>query len=426
MESIGPRTVPLPERTEDAPAYRALLPRVGAVIGAVALTSLLALRWLGAGAKDTLTIAAFLLFSGGVSIAVGWLAIRYTRLKHVGLRRTIMVIAALGPLFMILNIAFTARLMFISTHDLRLLMLLLLFAVIPGLAVASLLSARIDHAVAMLNAGAITMATGDLSARVRSDDIAELRSLATSFNSMATRLEALAAVRDEAEQARRDLIAAVSHDLRTPLASLRALAEALHDGVVDDQDGVQRYLGLMVTETERLSGLIDDLFELARIESGTLRLDRAPLMVQDLLSEALERMSAQAASKDLRLTGAVEGEPPPVLIDAQQVTRAFLNLVQNAIQHTPAGGEIMLGACRAEGMVTVEVRDTGSGIAAGDLPHIFERFYRGDPARSRDAGAGLGLAIARGIIEAHDGSIWAESAPGGGTRIRFTLPISPG
>jgi len=424
MESTRPHTVPLNERTEAAPAYRALLPRIGAVVGAVALVSLLALRWLGASAADTLTIAPFLLFSGGISIAVGWFAIRYTRLKHVGLRRTIMVIGALGPLFMILNVAFTARLMFISTHDLRLLILLLLFAVIPGLTVASLLSARIDHAVAALNAGAITMATGDLSTRVRSDDIAELQALATSFNSMATRLEALAAVRDEAEQVRRDLIAAVSHDLRTPLASLRALAEALHDGVVDDPEGVQRYLGLMVTETERLSGLIDDLFELARIESGTLRLDRAPLMVQDLLSEALERMSAQAALKELRLLGAVEGEPPPVLIDAQQVMRAFLNLVQNAIQHTPAGGEIALGACQARGMVTVEVRDTGSGIAAGDLPRIFERFYRGDPARSRDAGAGLGLAIARGIVEAHGGSIWAESAPGGGTSIRFTLPIA--
>jgi len=126
----------------------------------------------------------------------------------------------------------------------------------------------------------------------------------------------------------------------------------------------------------------------------------------------------------LRLLGAVEGETPPVLIDAQQVMRAFLNLVQNAIQHTPAGGQIALGACQARGMVTVEVRDTGNGIAAGDLPRIFERFYRGDPARSRDAGAGLGLAIARGIVEAHGGTIWAESAPGGGTSIRFTLPIA--
>ena len=422
MESTRPRTVPVHERSPTTPAYRALLPRIGAVIGAVALSCLLALRWLGASRADTLTIAAFLLFSGGVSIAIGWLAIRYTRLRHVGLRRTIMVIGALGPLFMILNVAFTARLMFISTHDLRLLMLLLFFAIIPGLAVASLLSARIDGAVAALNDGAISMATGDLSTRVRSDDIAELQSLATSFNSMATRLEALAEVRDEAEQARRDLIAAVSHDLRTPLASLRALAEALHDGVVDDPEGVQRYLGLMVTETDRLSGLIDDLFELARIESGTLRLDRAPLMVQDLLSEALERMSAQAASKEVRLLGAVEGETPPVLIDAQQMMRAFLNLVQNAIQHTPAGGEIALAASQRSGMVTVEVRDTGTGIATGDLPRIFERFYRGDPARSRDAGAGLGLAIARGIVEAHGGTIWAESAPGGGTSIRFTLP----
>jgi two-component system sensor histidine kinase BaeS len=425
MDSIRPRSLSPPDRATPASLYRALLPRVGALVGAIALLSLLALRWLGASVRDTLTIAAFMLFSGGVSIAVGWLTLRYTSLRHVGLRRTIMVIGALGPLFMILNIAFTARLMFISTHDLRLLILLLLFAIIPGLAVASLLSERIDRAVAELNAGAIRMATGDLSTRVRSAGIAELRSLAASFNSMATRLETLAEVRDEAEQARRDLIAAVSHDLRTPLASLRALAEALHDGVVDDPEGVQRYLGLMVTETERLSGLIDDLFELARIESGTLRLDLAPLMVQDLLSEALERMSAQAALHDLRLGGSVEGDPPPVLIDSQQITRALLNLVQNAIQHTPRGGEIWIGARHESDTVTIDVRDTGDGIAAGDLPRIFERFYRGDPARSRDAGAGLGLAIARGIIEAHGGTIRAESAPGGGTRIHFTLPLAP-
>jgi signal transduction histidine kinase len=241
---------------------------------------------------------------------------------------------------------------------------------------------------------------------------------------MAAQLEAAAQSRAETERARRDLIAAVSHDLRTPLASLRALAEALNDGVVDDPEGVKRYLRLITGEIERLNMLIDDLFELARLESGALRLDRMPSPVQDLISEALERMAAQAGRKGLQLEGEIVGDPPPVLIDGQQMTRVLLNLVQNAIRHTPADGSVTLRALADTDGVLVEVRDTGEGIAADDLPRVFDRFYRGDPARTREAGAGLGLAIARGIVEAHGGRIWVESEPGRGTRFAFTLPAA--
>lgn len=404
--------------------YRALVARGGLIALAAGIAALVAVRWLGASARDSLAIAGFMLVSGGVSIVAGWVLTGYAWRRRIGLRLTIVLSSALGPLFVLLNVVFTARLMFLSPHDLRLLILLLGFALTPGIAVATLLSGRVNRAVAGLSAGAAQMASGDLSTRIRADGIAELQSLARSFNHMAAQLEGLARVREEAEQARRDLIAAVSHDLRTPLASLRALAEALQDGVVADPEGVERYLGLMVAETERLSGLIDDLFELARIESGTLRLDRAPLPVQELLSEVLERMAAQAARKGLELVGAVDADPPPVLIDAQQMTRALLNLIQNAIQHTPGGGRVRLGAHRSGAMVVVEVCDTGEGIATDELPHVFERFYRGDPARSREAGAGLGLAIARGIVEAHGGSIWVESMPARGTRFMFSLPIA--
>jgi signal transduction histidine kinase len=314
--------------------------------------------------------------------------------------------------------------MFFNPHDLGLLAVLLLFALTPGIAVSTLLGGRIAGAVDSLSAGAAAMARGDLAARVRADGVAELRALAESFNSMAAQLETAARDRAETERARRDLIAAVSHDLRTPLASLRALAEALDDGVVDDPEGVRRYLRLMTGETERLNMLIDDLFELARLESGALRLDRSPSPVQDLISEALERMTAQAGRKGLQLAGEVVGDPPPVLIDGQQVTRVLLNLVQNAIRHTPADGSVTLRAQPAEDGVLVEVRDTGEGIGADDLPRVFDRFYRGDPARTREAGAGLGLAIARGIVEAHGGRIWVESEPGRGTRFAFTLPAA--
>lgn len=404
--------------------HSALAMRFGAVVLATGVASVLAFLWVGARERDLLEVALFMLCSGLLSVALGWALAYGAWRRRVGLRLALISISALGPLFVLVNVAFTARLMFFNTHDLGLLAVLLLFALTPGIAVSTLLGGRIAGAVDSLSAGAAAMARGDLATRVRADGVAEFSGLAESFNSMAAQLELAARERAETERARRDLIAAVSHDLRTPLASLRALAEALDDGVVDDPEGVRRYLRLMTSETERLNMLIDDLFELARLESGALRLDRSPSPVQDLISEALERMTAQAGRKGLQLAGEVVGDPPPVLIDGQQMTRVLLNLVQNAIRHTPADGSVTLRAVLAEDGVLVEVRDTGEGIGAEDLPRVFDRFYRGDPARTREAGAGLGLAIARGIVEAHGGRIWVESEPGRGTRFAFTLPAA--
>ena len=402
--------------------YRALIVRAGVVTVAAVLAAILTYGWLGAGQKDAITVAAFMLFSGCLSLAAGWALLVGGWDRRGGLRLTLVAISALGPVFVLMNVAFTAWLMFLSAHDLGLLTLLLGFALTPGIAVATLLSGRIEATIGSLSIGAARMAEGDLTTRVRTDGVAELRSLANSFNDMAAQLEVAAVEREEIERARRDLIIAVSHDLRTPLASLRALSEALRDGVVDDPEGVQRYLGLMVGETERLDRLITDLFELARLESGALHLDLAPSPVQDLVSEILERMTAQAGRKGLRLIGEVSGEPPPLLIDSQQVTRVLLNLVQNAIRHTPADGSVTIGARAAGKSIVLEVRDTGEGIPAEDLPRVFDRFYRGDPARTREAGAGLGLALARGIVEAHGGNIRVASVPGDGSCFTVTLP----
>jgi signal transduction histidine kinase len=414
MPHVGGRTLP----------YRALLTRVGAVAVAACLAAVLTFRWLGAGQRDALTVAAFMLFSGCLSLAAGWALLVGGWDRRGGLRLTLVAISVIGPVFVLMNVSFTAWLMFLSAHDLGLLTLLLGFALTPGIAVATLLSGRIEATIGNLSSGAARMADGDLTTRVRADGVAELRSLANSFNDMAAQLEVAASEREEVERARRDLIIAVSHDLRTPLASLRALSEALRDGVVDDPEGVQRYLGLMVGETERLDRLITDLFELARLESGAFHLDLAPSPVQDLVSEVLDRMTAQAGRKGLQLVGAVSGEPPPLLVDAQQVTRVLLNLGQNAIRHTPADGSVTIGAHAAGSSVVLEVRDTGEGIAAEDLPRVFERFYRGDPARTREAGAGLGLALARGIVEAHGGNIRVASTPGSGSCFTVTLPVS--
>ena len=240
----------------------------------------------------------------------------------------------------------------------------------------------------------------------------ELAGLARSFNMMAARLEEAAAQRARLEQGRRDLIAWTSHDLRTPLASLRLVIEALVDGVAGDEATQQRYLETAQREIRNLSELIDDLFELSQLESGhiELRLQRSSL--SDLLSDTLGALRPVALRHEVRLEGQVSSAVDPVLIDPEKIQRVLYNLVSNAIRHTPAGGYVQLGAeLSGPDQVRVTVTDSGEGIATADLPQVFERFWRGEQARTRahsgERGAGLGLAIAprpgRGARRQHRG-----------------------
>ncbi len=228
----------------------------------------------------------------------------------------------------------------------------------------------------------------------------------------------------EIEGARRDLVAAVSHDLRTPLASARALIEAIADGVVADPATEARYLAAACNELEKLGRLVDDLFELARIDAGALRLELEKVSLSDLVSDTLSSFKLQAEKKGVRLVGEVSGDVDPVHANPPKLQRVLYNLVGNALRHTPPGGTISLRAKPGEDTVRVEISDTGEGIAPEDLPRVFERSFRGEKSRTRtgdDSGAGLGLAIARGLIEAHGGMISVESSPGRGSRFRFTL-----
>jgi len=215
------------------------------------------------------------------------------------------------------------------------------------------------------------------------------------------------------------------------MASMRAMVEALNDGVVTDSDTVSRYLHTIQTETQHLTALIDDLFELSQIDAGALRLHLEPTSLEDLVSDALESMRAQAEKKNVHLQGQVEGVPPRVPLDAPRMQRVLYNLIQNAIRHTPADGTITLTVRGASDKVELTVVDSGEGIPGSDLPHVFDRFYRGERARTRDkqesgSGAGLGLAIAKGIVEAHGGMISASSQPGQGATFHVVLPSMPG
>ncbi len=302
---------------------------------------------------------------------------------------------------------------------------LLVYATILSLALFYLLANSMGSSLARIRAGAARIAEGDLETCVMVDTRDELADLAADLNLMAGRLADVARQERRMEQSRRELIAAVSHDLRTPLAAIRATIEAILDGVVTDEETVTRYLRIMREGTKELSRLIDDLFELSRIEAGALTLTPAPTSLEDLLSETLERMTPQATARGVALDGRAAPGLPMLPLDARQIGRVLVNLVDNALRHTPEGGHVSVEACRTDGAVRVEVTDSGAGIAPADLPRVFERFYRGDKSRSREhGGAGLGLAISKGIVEAHGGAIWAEPAVPHGARVAFTLPLA--
>jgi signal transduction histidine kinase len=235
---------------------------------------------------------------------------------------------------------------------------------------------------------------------------------------LAVRLAMEERSRREIEEARRQLVAAASHDLRTPLASLRLLVESIDDGVATGETR-DRYLKEIRTHVGVLSDLIDDLFELSRIEAGDISWTMRQVKVRELIGDTVAAMRAPAAERGVSL--ATELPPSELLAsaNAEKVQRVLFNLIQNAIRHTPADGSVTVRARSAAGGVEVEVADDGEGIPAGDGERVFEAFYRGDAARGED-GAGLGLAISRAIVEAHGGKIWLEDgAPG--TRVHFTL-----
>jgi len=331
----------------------------------------------------------------------------------------------LSSLLTLINVMVTTWRMFIEPHDRSLATILLLFATLIAMALGYFLSMAITDKVGAVGEAARAIARGHLRTRVKVSGRDEVTVLARSFNEMAEQLERADRQQRELEQLRRNLIAWVGHDLRTPLASVRAMVEALADGMVDDPETQHRYLRTAQRDIHALSLLIDNLFEMAQIDAGGLHLDRQPNALRDLLSDTLESFQTLAAERGVSLGGDVEADVDPVWIDARLIGRVLNNLVGNAIRHTAEGGTVYLSAHAVGTSVEVTVRDTGEGIPQADLPHIFDQFYRAEKSRSRaTGGAGLGLAIAKSFVEAHDGHIHVASQPGEGTQFTFTLPRS--
>ena len=377
---------------------------------------------------DLVALTIFLGISGGVTILLGS-ALHQIRMPvwFRSLRARLVLTCILTAALALVNVGFTGVLMFISAHDLALLAGLLGFSLVISVFVAISISEPTVRSLRTLSRAAGRVSLGELETRVPVESDDEVGDLALAFNSMASQLESSIAKEQELTQARRELVSAVSHDLRTPLASIRAMLESVVDGVVEDRDDVRRYLRNSLTEVENLGQLVDDLFEVSRMDSGMLQLQIEEASLQDLISDTLESMSALAAARNLRLVGSVEEPVAPIVMDLKRVQRVLYNLVQNSIRHTPPDGTINIMARDTGAEVQIEVADTGTGISDQDMGRLFEPFHRTDPSRSRTSGgAGLGLTIAKGIVEAHGGRIWAASVLGQGSTFRFTLPRDPG
>ncbi len=326
---------------------------------------------------------------------------------------TIVSAVAMTLLFVYVILGFGFRVFAIRDHWLQILVAGAVAAA-TALLLARWLARGMTQPLRDMAQAARRMETGDYSQRVYTASRDEVGQLAQAFNRMGAELEQL-------ERLRRDLVANVSHELKTPISALRAHLENLLDGV--EQPNAET-LQVMLTQSERLGRLVEQLLDLSRLESGDVPLAREPVRLGPLVAEVVSEIEVSRAGKDVTVNGEVPPDLPPVFADRERVHQVLFNLLDNAVRFTPPGGHVAVTATRHNGNCEVRVEDTGSGIAAEHLPRLFERFYRVDSARSRDdGGTGIGLAIARSVVEAHGGRIRAESEVGKGSVFTFELPV---
>ncbi|MDZ7729591.1 MAG: HAMP domain-containing sensor histidine kinase [Dehalococcoidia bacterium] len=404
---------------------------LAALVASASVGLVVAVLLLAPPRGEAIDLAIYFVVSGAATLAGArgllWL---FDRVYRPSLPVRTQVVAALAPAIALANIAIVAQLMFVSTgHDLRLLVALIAFGGIAGVlfgaSATTDMTRRLDGIVGRVR----RLATGDYApatATERGGD--EIDRLGRDIEELARRLRESERQRELLDRERRELTSAISHDLRTPLTSIRAMVEALDDGMVQEPADVRRYYGAIWRETDRLSSMVDDLLELARLDAGVLALSRERVALEDIVRDVVESLRVQGERQGVGLSLESGGGLPALELDRGRIERALTNLVKNAVEHTPGGGTVRVSITRDGECVAVQVVDSGAGIPEEDLPHIWTRFYRGDTSRARSrngtqpGGTGLGLAITRGFVEAHGGSVSAESAPGHGARFTVKLP----
>jgi signal transduction histidine kinase len=375
---------------------------------------------------DTVLILRYVTISGGVALLLGLVGVAFSMRYMSRLSFKVAFAYGVGSLGAIFTVAYAPLLMFRNQHDLHLLVLMLLCFMVISVGLGSILAVSITQHVNRLREAARAVAAGDYDTRVEVPSGDELSELATAFNTMSAEIGLSFARQRASEQGRRDLVASISHDLRTPLASIRAMIEAIEDGVVTDEATITQYHAGIREQVTWLNRLIDDLLELSRLDAGAMELHVRKLDLYELISETVDSLRPTAEKRNVTLSIVNQADAREAIVDPDQVQRVVANLIQNAVRHTPPGGSVAVNIRSRGSEWAVEVLDTGEGIAVKDMDRIFERFYRGEPSRTRsdDAGAGLGLAIAKAIVEAHAGKIWAENQQPSGTKVVFTLPAA--
>ncbi len=376
---------------------------------------------LGTSASDIAVLAAL---AGGASTLAGALAGGVLRrLDGRSFATHALVVAGGAVAATASGIGAAAWAMFLSGHDLGVLAVVLIFSTSVAVAAALTTGRRFRTSVEALTEQAESVVAGERDALAADGLVtSELRHLASVLTEAGVDLARARASEERLERSRRELVAWVSHDLRSPIGAIRAMAEALEDGVVSDPADVAAYHRALRQETERLSGFVDDLFELARIEAGAPAAGDVPFVpFSELLTEIVDAATARANTRGVRLLGELEGAGSELVV-AADLRRALDNVIDNAIRHTPAGGSVTVTAQAGPTTVLLVVADECGGIPAADLGHLFDVAYRGDQARGRDTGgAGLGLAIAKGLVEARAGAISVRNA-GRGCEFTVQLP----
>ncbi|WP_420033538.1 sensor histidine kinase [Streptomyces sp. cg28] len=368
---------------------------------------------------DTLLIALFAFLGAAVAGLCGagalWL------LRRRSLTASVTVVAAVAVGAMLAGTLVVAQAMFLSAHDLSVVTTVVAMAAVVSLATALLLGRRVVARSHELALAARSFGDGGGFTAPAEPATAELAAVSRELAATSARLADSRERERMLETSRRELVAWISHDLRTPLAGLRAMSEALEDGVAADPD---RYLRQIRTEVERLNDMVGDLFELSRIHAGALTLAPTRISLYDLVGDALAGADPLAREHGVRLVGD-DIVPVPVDVDGKEMSRVLGNLLVNAIRRTPADGTVEIGAERSPEGVVLSVSDGCGGIPEADLPRVFDTGWRGTHARTPPAGAGLGLAIVRGIVEAHQGRAAVRNIPGG-CRFEVTLPAASG